>query len=612
MFGLLDREAGLGEFELFWTGFYIVYAMLIAVAMAMTMERRGSVLRTIAGWTVLIGAPLALIASLPFTIGMTEYHTGIPGVDRGPLIGPLILCAPVTAIAGALLYRGGRVNRIAAALLDYVIITVASCMLPLGIVKCLDRALGIDVPEFTLCCEIAFGAAAVLLMRRRMAETIRSFSSDDGGFAERYATVLAPMSACIAGSLILWLYDPREDSIYTIGICLLTAVAFIIVIRAVFLGIDEMAESARRDAELEAARELQLSAVPDGSAVDWMLGAEIASHMEPAKEVAGDFLDFFPIGDRRIGMVVADVSGKGIPAALFMMRCRSVIRDRMTSGADLGSAAESANASLCDDNPSCMFVTAFMGVLDLDTGRLEYVCAGHPAPFVRSAGGIARLNGGRGPMMGLMDVAYRSDETALADGDMLLAFTDGVSEAECRGSMFGEEGIGTVLSSSDSPQDALSSLLSRVRRFADGTPQNDDVTVLAMRFHRTASRVFCAVPGGCGEAVAWTAGQVQNELSLRAELVAEEVFLNIASYAYADGGDARITVLKKDGSARISFVDSGAPFDPTAPRDRDDAPIDERDPGGEGIGIVMSVCRSAAYCRIHGRNALTLDIGGGP
>lgn len=605
MFGLLDRDSGLAEFELFWTAFYLLYISLVVAMMAMTMERRSSRARTALGWALIVGIPLAAIASLPTVAGIESYDTGIAGVDRGPLIGPLILCTPLTAVAGSCLYRGGWRNRLAATLLDYVIVTVSACVLSLAIVKCIDRIWDVSIPEATLVLELLAGSAAIMASRRHLIGIIRSFSSGDGGFAGSYVAVLAPISACIAGSLILWLYDPRPDSAYTTGICLLSAIAFIVAIRAMFLGITEMSESARRDAELDAARELQLSAVPDDSSVDWMLGARIASTMVPAREVAGDFLDFFPIGERRIGIVVADVSGKGIPAALFMMRCRSVIRDRMASGDGIGAAAASANRSLCQDNPSCMFVTAFMADLDLDTGELDYVCAGHPAPFVRSPVGVRRLEGGRGPMMGFAETRYEQARTVLSDGDILLAYTDGASEAESQDGMFGDSGIAEALAGCTRPQDAVDAVLGSVRSFTDGSPQSDDITLLALGFRSTVHREFDAVPSGCGDAVAWVSGSAPDGLRMKAELVTEELFLNIASYAYDGEGTIGITASADGAAMDMTFIDSGRPFDPTGPVPSHDGP------GGEGIKLVKAFCRAASYRRIDGRNVLTLRLEAG-
>lgn len=523
-------------------------------------------------------------------------------------MGTLILAAPVTAVAGSLLFRGDARCRLVVALLDYVVITVGVCMLDLAVVKVMGRLFDSDIRALVLTLEAVLAIAVVLVMRGRMVPTVRGFMRGDSASAGPYLSLLAPIAVCIAVCLVLWLYDPFTDSTYAVGICLASSIAFVVVIRTMFIGIGDMASMARRDAELGAARDIQMSAIPDGSSVSWMLGPEIASVMEPAREVAGDFVDYFPIGDRRIGLVVADVSGKGIPAALFMMRSRSVIRDRMRSSDSLTDAVSSANRALCADNPSCMFVTAFMGVLDLGTGSLEYVCAGHPAPFVRTSEGVSRLEGGRGPMMGFADVGYRSDAVGLKGGDAILAFTDGVTEAEARGTMLGEGCVAEVLSSGGSPEVLVRDLMERIDVFLGGSPRTDDVTLLALRYRPTSSRVFDAVAGGCRDAVSWVSGQCPPAVSMRAELIAEELFLNVVHHAYSGrGGGLRIIAMPGRASVALTFIDEGLPFDPTLPRPRtDDGP--GRAPGGEGLNIVRSMSSSMAYRREDGRNILTVVL----
>lgn len=158
--------------------------------------------------------------------------------------------------------------------------------------------------------------------------------------------------------------------------------------------------------------------------------------MQPAREVGGDFYDFFLIGDAcnaesgKLGFVVADVSGKGVPAALFMMAAKTAIRGYMESGMELGEAFENANRKLCAGNDFAMFLTAFAGVLDYATGTIAYVNAGHNAPLLRQHGEWRQLTDKSGLPLGLFDgMPYKASECTCAIGDELLLYTDGVIEA---------------------------------------------------------------------------------------------------------------------------------------------------------------------------------------
>ena len=189
--------------------------------------------------------------------------------------------------------------------------------------------------------------------------------------------------------------------------------------------------------ELDAAAVIQESALPRAfPPFPDIPRFDIYAGMQPAREVGGDFYDFFLIGDAcdaesgKLGFVVADVSGKGVPAALFMMAAKTAIRGYMESGMELGEAFESANRKLCAGNDSAMFVTAFAGVLDYATGSIAYVNAGHNAPFLRQHGEWRQLADKSGLPLGLFDgMPYKAFECTCAIGDELLLYTDGVIEA---------------------------------------------------------------------------------------------------------------------------------------------------------------------------------------
>ena len=595
-------------FEVLWMLFYLIQMSFTGFLMGRVLERRYPVPVVLGGWAVIVGVPLIpAVLTMCGVFGDIDYNL----FDGSALVSFNLLFMPLTtAVAAVSLYKGDIRGRITVSLIDLVVVVVGSSMVSLGVVELIDSYFAGNTYVDLMMCAIAFGAITVLLMGNRMNGELERFVGESRGYAGPYMVATVFMAICITGCLILWLFEQGSGSGLTSVICIMTAVTFVVMIRVMFMGISGVISHARRDAELETARSLQQSIIPDGRTLDWMRGVSIRSIMEPAREIAGDFCDFFPITDRKVGIVVADVSGKGIPAALYMMRCKSTIKDRMMSGSSLEDAVSSANSSLSEDNPTCMFVTAFLAVLDLDTGELEYINAGHVPPFVRRDGDISRLEGGRGPMMGFMDHRYTSSSITVSDGDAILAYTDGVNEAEHGGRFYGEERIPMILSQNDDAGRMVDALRSDVRSFMSGSEATDDVTIVAAVFRRTESRVFDARREVCPEAVSWVSERFDPMLAMKAELVTEEIFLNIAENAYPDGdGDVRITVGRSGESISISFIDSGVMFDPTTVSNRNEGvPLDEREPGGEGIHLVSVMSDSMDYLRRDDRNMLTVTF----
>ena len=595
-------------FEILWILFYLIQMAFTGFLMGRVLERRYPVPMVLGGWIVIVGVPLIpAMLTISGVFGDLDYNL----FDGSALVSINMLFMPLTiAVAAFTLYKGEVRSRLTASLIDYVAVIVGSSMISLGVVELIDSYFAGNTYVDLMMCAVAFGAITVLLMENRMNDELRRFVRESRGYAGSYMTATVFMAICITGCLMLWLFEQGSGSGLTSVICIMTAATFVVMIRVMFIGISGVISYARKDAELETARSLQQSIIPDGRSLDWMKGVSIRSVMEPAREIAGDFCDFFPITDRRVGIVVADVSGKGIPAALYMMRCKSTIKDRMMSGTALEDAVTSANSSLSEDNPTCMFVTAFIGSLDLDTGELEYVNAGHVPPFVRLSGDITRLDGGRGPMMGFMDHRYTSSKTTLSDGDVILAYTDGVNEADHGGCFYGEDRIPGMISDDNDAGAIVDSLHSDVRMFMEGSEATDDVTIVAAVFRKTESKVFEARRELCPDAVSWVSERFDPVLSMKAELVTEELFLNIADNAYPNGdGDVRITVARSGGNISISFIDSGVMFDPTAvPNRNDGVPLDEREPGGEGIHLVSVMADSMSYERRGDRNMLTVTF----
>jgi phosphoserine phosphatase RsbU/P len=208
--------------------------------------------------------------------------------------------------------------------------------------------------------------------------------------------------------------------------------------------------------------------------------------MRPAREVGGDFYDFFTIDGNRLVMVIGDVSGKGVPASLFMAMTRTVIRLVARQDDDLAAGIGRANALLSADNDSAMFVTLFYGVLDLASGRLTYCNCGHNPPQVlRGDGGSEGLPLTGLPLGVLEEADYATRTVDLAPGDRLFLYTDGVTEAnDAEGGEFGEARLSAALDAlrDAAPSDMVDGIVRRVDAFAAGAPQADDITCLALLY----------------------------------------------------------------------------------------------------------------------------------
>jgi len=246
----------------------------------------------------------------------------------------------------------------------------------------------------------------------------------------------------------------------------------------------ELEAKKRRRDEMQAAASIQSSILPRPLPRDGALAAiDLHAEMHPAREIGGDFYDYFPLGDSHLALTVADVSGKGIPAALFMAVSRTVLRSG-ERGDDMAPDMERANRLLAAENAAAMFVTAFHGVLDIETGALRYCNAGHNPPYVlRAAGGIETLSATGIPFGVMEDMPYRIAEIQLEAGDTLFLFSDGITEAfNPEGEEFGTLRLETALQAARGKAAAalVADVLAATTAFAAGAEQSDDITALAL------------------------------------------------------------------------------------------------------------------------------------
>lgn len=246
-------------------------------------------------------------------------------------------------------------------------------------------------------------------------------------------------------------------------------------------------EKERIGAELNVATNIQASMLPCiFPAFPERTEFDIYATMEPAKEVGGDFYDFFLVNDTHLAVVIADVSGKGVPAALFMVIAKTLIKNYTQLNASPAEVFEMANTQLCEGNEAGLFVTAWMGLLEIATGKFTYVNAGHNPPLLKRADGEFEYLKSRAGFVlaGMESTRYRQNEMELSAGDVLYLYTDGVTEAtDNDNNLFGEERLQTVLNADTNM--SVTELLPAVRReidvFVKDAPQFDDITMLALR-----------------------------------------------------------------------------------------------------------------------------------
>ena len=216
---------------------------------------------------------------------------------------------------------------------------------------------------------------------------------------------------------------------------------------------------------------------------------ELYALMDPAREVGGDFYDFFPLDDTRFAMAIGDVSGKGVPAALFMAVTRSFLRSLVREEADQSVVMTRLNDELSRDNDACMFVTLFCAVVHLDTGECRFANGGHNPPFiVRADGSVVMLPAVKGVAVGALEgVQYTEDRVTLRSDDTLFVYTDGVTEAmNPDNELFDEER--TIASIKTHHMKTCKEMLMAIRDdlsgFANGAEQSDDITMMAFRNRR--------------------------------------------------------------------------------------------------------------------------------
>jgi len=383
----------------------------------------------------------------------------------------------------------------------------------------------------------------------------------------------------------------------------------------------------RIESELKIAHDIQMSMVPkifppfpDREEFD------LYATLVPAKEVGGDFYDFFLLDKNRLCLAIGDVSGKGVPASLFMAVTNTLFKATTAANDIPDEILGRLNDELCKDNTACMFVTLFGAILDIGTGQMEYSNGGHTLPYRLSNGQAKQLENTKGTVVGAFEGAkFEKNTIALEPGDWIIFYTDGVTEAmNEHKELFSERRLEQFLASINSnisAEELTRHLVSEVREFSAGTEQSDDITILVLRYR-----------GIGNDAQSKVTLDLKNELSELAKLnhsltdfvqrhslpeavlfdmklALEEIITNAISHNFTNELEHRITVriALEQHVLRAEVEDDGPAFNPLEmPTPDTTQPLEERAVGGLGIYLVRTLMDEVAYRRQNGSNVLAL------
>lgn len=387
-------------------------------------------------------------------------------------------------------------------------------------------------------------------------------------------------------------------------------------------------EKERIGAELNVATQIQADMLPsifppypDQTEFD------LFATMTPAKEVGGDFYDFFMTDENHIALVMADVSGKGVPAALFMVIAKTILKNRAMLGGTPSEILKDVNEQLCGGDKTQLFVTIWLAIIDIRTGKGVAANAGHEHPALSRNGGPFKLVKYRhSPVIGMMDdIDFPEHEFQLDPGDTLFVYTDGVTEAnDAEGRLFGDDRLVEALNSNPdvTPEGVIENVRAGIRGFVAGAEQFDDITMLCFKFKgpdkflNTDELEVAADSRQLDTVLSFIDDHLKEvgcptETQTNIDIAVEEIFVNIAHYAYRDMSPGKAWI--KIGFDRnplvmnLRFIDTGKPFDPVAKPEPDvTLKAEDRRIGGLGIYMVKKSMDSMEYERLGVRNVLTM------
>ena len=465
---------------------------------------------------------------------------------------------------------------------------------------------------FVLIIMVAMIAASILLfsliMRGQVVMPLQKIVNEAGRFAEQNSAPEKPLTEKISRVNEIADLAVSVDEMETATLKYIDNLS------------EAIAEKHRVGAELQLASTIQEGTIP----TDYPKHDKFSLYatMRTAKEVGGDFYDFFFIDDDHVALVIADVSGKGVPAALFMMVTKIILKERALMGGEPADIMDFVNDRICANNRAEMFVTIWFGVLELSTGHVVSVNAGHDYPAVQRKGGKYEfIKGKNGPVVGAIPgIKYKQSEFYLNSGDKLFVYTDGIPEAtDTDKRMLTLDGMLSLLNSYDDidPKTIIENLFKDVDAFVKGADQFDDMTTLCVNYHpedENAKLVVDATDENLEKAMNFLSGYLEEKgcspkLIMNMSIAFEEIFVNVAHYAYRPNvGEVEILLRLADNVLFLTFIDGGRPYDPTAKVDPDvTLSADERDVGGLGIYMAKKLVDNMTYNYVNGKNVLVLE-----
>lgn len=381
-------------------------------------------------------------------------------------------------------------------------------------------------------------------------------------------------------------------------------------------------EHSRVETELETASKIQLGALPETTELLASREApfELVTSISPAKEIGGDFYDFFYIDPIHLALIIADVSGKGVPAALFMMISKLLLDASAASGKAPHQVLAEVNHQLCEKNINDMFVTVWLGILDLTTGELVSANAGHEHPIIcRRDGTVEVIRTKHGMVLGGVDgVPYRDETCQLAPGDTLFVYTDGIPEAHNPAEeMYGMEQLeNTLQANASKPPQALVDAVKRdVSAFSGNAPQFDDSTMLALRLNRFMVREGLHIfPDNASikkvqeyaESCMEAAGVPLRQAN-KINIALDEMYSNIARYSGATW--AEVICHTENSCVTVILRDNGVPYNPlNLPEPDITQSAEERHIGGLGIYMTRKMMDDVSYRYVDGCNEMTMML----
>lgn len=380
-------------------------------------------------------------------------------------------------------------------------------------------------------------------------------------------------------------------------------------------------KTSRIESELTLARDIQKGMIPDEfPAFPDRTEFDLYAIMKPAREVGGDYYDFALVDNSHLAFVMADVSGKSISASLFMAVAKTLMKSHAKRGLKPSEIFRAVNNTLCDNNKTGLFVTAWMGIIDLNTGKITYANAGHCPPVIVRNGVPEVLSCKPCFILGGMEnMEYPDFEIKLEKGDIIYLYTDGVTEAEnVTNELYGTERLLNVIRGNYNcdMKEFCDNIEKDIHDFEKGNEQFDDLTMLALRYKGSEVQKITlpAVVDSIEKVTEFVNDRLQKsnipqKIQTQIDVVIDELMSNVTKFAYRDGknGDISVEMEVNEEEIAMTFRDSGVPFNPLEQADPDvNAPLEQRKIGGLGLFLVRKTMDKLNYVYENGQNVLTV------